>query len=108
MKAKTLYDQFSAFMKANDWGHEKAWSRFERFYERAAEAKPQDPRVLLGLARVYHELEQYEPARVKYEELAAVDRPLAERYAYLGGGAGEGGNRAAATDNVRRQILWAE
>jgi tetratricopeptide (TPR) repeat protein len=77
------------------------------FYERAAEAKPQDPRVLLSLARIYHELEQYEPARVKYEELAAVDQPLADRYAYLGGAADKS-SRAAATDNVRRQILWAE
>jgi len=75
------------------------------FYEQAAAEQPRNPEVLLALARSYHELEQYEAARTRYEELAALDRSLAERYAYLGADTAEEGRAADAT---RRQILWAE
>jgi len=82
-------------------------ARALEFYERAAEKDPRNARVLLGLARSYHETEHYDLARTRYQQLSALNRSLAERYAYLGGTA-EGGGRAADTEWARRQILWEE
>lgn len=82
-------------------------ARAQEYYERASRKEPQNAKVLLGLTRCYHETEQYELARARYEQLATVDRALAERYAYLGGET-EAGGRAADTDARRRQILWVE
>lgn len=82
-------------------------ARAREFYERAAEKDPQNSKVLLGLARCYHETEQYDLARIRYQQLAAINQPLAERYAYLDGSA-EGSGRAADTDRARWQILWEE
>ncbi len=79
----------------------------QEFYERAAKKEPQNPKVLLGLAKIYHQTEQYERARMKHEELAAVDRILAERYAYLGASANTT-SRAGDTEALRLQVLWAE
>jgi tetratricopeptide (TPR) repeat protein len=78
-----------------------------KFFERAAGKEPRNVSVLLALSRVYYELEQYERARAKYEQLAELDQSLAERYAYLNGTA-TSGERAADVDTMRRQILWAE
>lgn len=81
--------------------------RAREFYGRAAGRDPRNPKVLLGLARSYHELEKFDQAAAAYQQLAKVDRALAERNEYL---AGTGGTetRAAASDETRRQIAWAE
>lgn len=77
------------------------------YYERGAEQDPDNPKVLLALSQVYHNLGQYEMARARYAELSKVNPPLAERYAYLGGAA-ETSGRASEVDSRQRQILWAE
>lgn len=78
-----------------------------KFFERAARQEPQKASVLLALSRVYYELEQYERSREKYEELVELNKPLAERFAYLGSSA-DSSSRAADMDTIRRQILWVE
>jgi tetratricopeptide (TPR) repeat protein len=82
-------------------------TRAREFYEQASVREPENAKVLVGLLRCYHETEQYDLARALYEQLAAVDRSLAERYAYLGGGA-DGGSRASSVERASRRILWAE
>jgi hypothetical protein len=84
------------------------WQRAREQYERAARLKPQSPAVLLALARVYYAGEQYDLARAKHQELAKVDRVLAERYAYLGGTGEANGGRAGETGSRLRQIEWTE
>jgi tetratricopeptide (TPR) repeat protein len=82
-------------------------ARAQEFYERAARKEPRNSKVLLGLSHIYHETEQYDKAKAAYQELESVDRPLAERYGYLGGGADTTG-RASAVDTLGQQILWVE
>jgi tetratricopeptide (TPR) repeat protein len=77
------------------------------FYEKAADKEPRNPKVLLALSRCYHECEQYDLARAIHEQLAEVDRQLAERYSYLGG-AGDTGSRAASSGTREWPFLWAE
>ena len=55
-----------------------------QFYERAARKSPNNPSVLLALARVSHETERYAEAAVAYNKLKSVDPGLAQQFAYLG------------------------
>jgi hypothetical protein len=48
--------------------------------------------------------EQYDLARTKYQELAAVDKAIAEQFAYLGGSQ-DTGTRAADVEAERQQVL---
>ncbi len=84
------------------------WARAREHYERAAKLEPQNPAVLLALSRAYHAGEQYELARAKHQELALVDKALAERFAYLAGAADAGGGRAGEAEARLRQVVWAE
>ena len=81
--------------------------RAREFFDRAAEREPRNPKVLLGIARCYHELEKFDQAMAAYQELAKVDRALAERNSYLAGVDGTEG-RAASVDETRHQVAWAE
>lgn len=84
------------------------WTRAQEQYELAARLEPQNPAVLLALARAYYASEHYDLARAKHQELAKVDRNLAERYAYLGGTGEAGGDRAGEAASRLRQIEWTE
>ena len=84
-----------------------AWPEAREYYERAAKLDPKNPRVLLAQSRTYYEAEQFELARTKYRELEAVDKSIAEQFAYLGG-AQDAGSRASESEAVRQQVLWAE
>ena len=52
-------------------------------YERAFEVSPENPRVMLAIARANHELENYGITRRYYEDLRKADPDLADEYAYL-------------------------
>jgi hypothetical protein len=52
--------------------------------------------------------EQYDMARSKHKELAAVDREIAERFAYLGGVPDMEAGRAGHSGTLRQYILWNE
>jgi len=86
----------------------KDWRRAQEQYERAAQIEPKNPLVLLALSRTYHEAAQYNMARARHKELAAVDKRLAERFAYLGGARGMEAGRAGQSETLRRHVLWAE
>jgi tetratricopeptide (TPR) repeat protein len=84
------------------------WRKAQEQYERALRLEPKNPLVLLALSRTYHETEQYDMARARYKELSAVDRKLAERFAYLGGAPYLEAGRAGRPEMLRRHVLWAE
>ena len=75
------------------------------FYERAERVAPDDPRVLLGLTQALHHSGATDRSRASYERLAAVDRQLAERHAYLGTPTDTGRASGFQTTPL---ILWAE
>ncbi|MBN1687194.1 MAG: hypothetical protein JW852_11095 [Spirochaetales bacterium] len=77
------------------------------FYERAMVQKPEDAKVILSVARVNHELENYGFVRELYEKLQKLDAALAEEYAYLDL-RGDEAARAAEVSGARKRTLWAE
>ena len=84
-----------------------AWPKAREYYERAAKVDSKNPKVLLAQSRSYYASEQYDVARAKYQELEAVDKAIAEQFAYLGGSQ-ESGSRASDVEAVQQQVLWAE
>jgi len=83
------------------------WSEAKKYYDRAGELDPKNPKVLLAQARAYYAAEQYDMAQATYRELAAADKAMAEQFAYLGG-AQESGTRAGDMETERQQVLWVE
>lgn len=77
------------------------------FYQRAQKKEPRSASVLLGLARVNHELENYGEARAAFAAMRSIDPALAERFAYLDL-RGEEAARAAEAGQVKGEMLWAE
>ncbi len=76
------------------------------FFERADRLFPENPNVVLGLARVNYELEDYSEVKIRYEKLAELDPLLAEEYSYLTT-ASESTSRAGFNEE-RRAPLWSE
>jgi len=77
------------------------------YYNRAYANDPGNPRVLLGVARVSHDLENYGRVKKLYAELKARDPDLAQRFAYLDL-KGEDATRAANVAGVNGVVVWEE
>jgi tetratricopeptide (TPR) repeat protein len=77
------------------------------FYDRAYKKDPNNPTVLLCVARVNHALENYAIAKKAYADLQAKDPELAQRFAYLDL-RGEEATRAADANGVRKVVIWQE
>ena len=82
-------------------------SQAKDYYEQAEELSPENAKVLLSIARINHELENYGTARAAYQKLQAVDPELAQRFAYLGL-RGEEAARAADVAEVKGVMIWDE
>ncbi len=78
-----------------------------RYYERAGRASPDNPKVVLSIARVSHELENYGMAREAYSRLKELSPDLASQFAYLDL-RGEEAGRAADAAGVKEVMLWEE
>jgi|GEM_PF-3010507 len=76
------------------------------YYERAHRKEPDNPKVLLGLTRVYQKLGEQDRADQTYTELGSIDPSLADENAYLGK-AENGGSRALHAEADQR-MLWDE
>jgi len=76
-------------------------------FQRAAEAQPSNPRILLSLAKVHHEMEDYSTASELYARIVAADAKLAARYDYLDLKR-EDPARAAEVGRLREGVLWEE
>ena len=78
-----------------------------QYYQRASIKEPDNPKVLLSIARASHELENYGTVREYYEKLKLLDPELAEQFAYLGL-RGEEASRAAEISEVTEVVVWDE
>ncbi len=77
------------------------------YYKRAQKKAPNNPIVLLCVARVNHELENYGLVKVTYEKLKTINPALAEKFSYLAL-RGEEASRAAEISAAREVIVWDE
>ncbi len=77
------------------------------YYKRAQAKAPNNPKVLLCIARVNHDLENYGLVKVAYEKLKTVDPALAEQFSYLAL-RGEEASRAAEVSAAKEVIVWDE
>jgi tetratricopeptide (TPR) repeat protein len=78
-----------------------------RYYELALDIEPDNPAVLLSLARANHELENYGNASRSYDRVKELDPTLAGRFAYLGL-QGDDAARAAEAGGTSDLLLWVE
>ena len=63
--------------------------------------------MLLCMARVNHELENYGLVKKSYEKLKAVDPDLADQFAYLDL-RGDEAARAAEMSAIKEIVVWDE
>jgi tetratricopeptide (TPR) repeat protein len=76
-------------------------------YERASRRQPDNPKVLLSLARANHELENYGNVKRSYNKLKKLDPDLAVDYAYLDL-ASDDTTRASNMSRMKEEMLWEE
>ena len=77
------------------------------YYERASAEAPDNPKAILCVARVNHELENYGLVMKSYERLKLIDPDLADQFAYLDF-RGEEAARAAEMSAVKEVVVWEE
>lgn len=76
------------------------------YYGRAFGTRPDDPTVLISLARTHFELEEYPPAAKRYREAQIIDPVAAKEYAYI---VSENRDQArASAAQERTKVLWGE
>ena len=75
------------------------------YYQRASNKEPNNPRVLLYVARVNHDLENYGEVRVVYDALKKLDPALAAQFGYLDL-RGEEATRAASLSQAKELMFW--
>jgi tetratricopeptide (TPR) repeat protein len=80
------------------------WKGARDCYQQAKELVPNNPHVLLALAKVCRELQDYPEMEKNFQRLRAADPALAERFAYLG--QGTEGARAADVESERSKVIW--
>ena len=86
---------------------QERWETALGYYERAYRQDPKNSRVILYLARVHHELENYGLSEKNYSRLKELEPGLAERFAYLDRRQDEE-TRAAETARNRGVMVWVE
>jgi hypothetical protein len=67
--------------------------------------EPNNPRALLYVARVNHDLENYGEVRVAYDALKKLDPALAAQFGYLDL-RGEEATRAASLSQAKELMFW--
>ncbi len=77
------------------------------YYQKASNKEPNNPKVLLSIARASHELENYGTVKDSYEMLKSIDPDLAEQFSYLAL-RGEEASRAAEISKAREVMVWDE
>ncbi len=77
------------------------------YYSKALAASPDDPTALLSTARVSAALGKFDASLADYVKLKALAPQLAAKYAYLGGGEGDG-TRAADAAKAHGDLLWQD
>ena len=77
------------------------------YFLQAYRKEPDNPTILVGLAKVTHDLEEYGESEEAYNRLKTVSPELAQRFDYLALG-GTGTARAGDTSENRGIIIWEE
>jgi len=85
----------------------KDYLRALTFYERAEEVNSQNKTVVLSIAKVHHELENYGMVKQKYSLLEDLAPSLALEFAYLDL-RGDEATRAADISGAKEVMLWEE
>lgn len=82
------------------------WMRAQKYYQRASELAPENAHVLLAVARVNQQLENYGNVKRSYAKLQSLDPALADQFAYLALGSQAGTTRAADVEAQMKEVLW--
>ena len=77
-----------------------------RYLQRAQRQQPENPVVVLSLARLSYEAEDYAAAREAHGKLASLEPELADRFSYLSGGGDT--TRRAADQYIKEVPVWTE
>lgn len=77
------------------------------YYDRAYKAAPEKPTVLVAVASINHEIENYGLVRELYAKLKTLDGNLAQQYAYLDL-RGEEARRASQLAELQGVVTWDE
>jgi tetratricopeptide (TPR) repeat protein len=77
------------------------------FYTRAQKKEPNNALIVLNVARVNHELENYGEVKIAFSVVKELDPELAQKYAYLDL-RGEEASRALEASQTAGQLLWEE
>jgi hypothetical protein len=91
----------------NIYFQRKAMQLAKSYFERAVQVEPGNPKVLLCVAKVNHELENYNAAKEAYGKLKEIAPGMAERFAYLESREGDAG-RASDLAEAKGALLWDE
>ena len=78
-----------------------------RYYRNASQIRPDNPTVLLGIARANHDLENYGLVDESYNRLKEVRPDLARRFVYLDMRGSES-EKAAAIGSLKEEMVWEE
>lgn len=115
---KDAEDQFSIVLKKQEYvpalvnmGNiyylKKNYDEAIKYYERARKKAPDNPVVLLSVARIHHEIENYANAAKAYDELKRIDPELALEFSYLEL-KGEEAGRAYEMTSPEELVIWEE
>lgn len=77
------------------------------YYSQAQRQAPDNPKVLLAIARANHATENYGTAKAVYDRLKRIDSVLAAQFAYLDF-RGEEASRAADVAQVKGVVIWEQ
>jgi tetratricopeptide (TPR) repeat protein len=75
-------------------------------YSQAAQIEPDNPKVLLGMARVQFDLENFALARDYYARLQAASPEMAKKFSFLGSRDTE--QARASSTSIREVMVWSE
>ncbi|MBT3276288.1 MAG: hypothetical protein HN368_24285 [Spirochaetales bacterium] len=75
------------------------------YYNKALVLTPENPRVVLSVARVNHDLENYGNVQTGYEKLKSLSPSLALKHNYLDL-ANTNTSRAAAPAELKKNVIW--
>ncbi len=82
-------------------------NKAKAYYDRAYQNKPDNSTVLLCVARVNHEMENYGTVKEMFEKLKTINPDLAQQYAYLDLRR-EDAAKAAAVGDLKEVVIWEE
>jgi tetratricopeptide (TPR) repeat protein len=83
-------------------GHLK---KAEEYYQNANSIKPGNPGILMAMAKVYFELEQFDSAKELYQKVASVNTELAKQNSYIVAGVTDA-SRAADKTVKSEDMVW--